>query len=112
MAVVKSIPVKKFMNGEIVEVSEHTFVSDPTYTTTGEYATIIDDVEFCEITLDHTNTTHIVIKSLTNAKILPMEGKKIDRLWDDIVIGKGACVELKYILHNWYILSSDGLKTS
>jgi len=112
MAIVKSIPVKKFINGEILEISEHTLVNDPSYTTSGEYTVVIDDsIDYSEIFLDHQTTTHIVIKALTNVKIIPIKGK-IDRDWDDILIGKGACVELKYILHNWYIISSDGLKIS
>ena len=30
--------------------------------------------------------------------------------WDEISIGKGACVELQNVNGVWYILSSDGIK--
>jgi hypothetical protein len=35
---------------------------------------------------------------------------RIDEDWDEIHIGKGACVELQNIQGLWYVLSSDGLK--
>jgi len=35
---------------------------------------------------------------------------KIDEQYDEVEIGKGACVEFHFIGGNWYILSSDGLK--
>jgi hypothetical protein len=36
----------------------------------------------------------------------------IDEEYDEIVTSKGACVELRFIGGNWYIMSSDGLKNS
>ena len=111
MPIVKSVPVKKYIDGKTISVSENTVVSEPNYQTDGEYVIVVESVEHCNLILDHKTTTHLVIKALTNVTLSPIEGK-IDKEWDDIEISKGACVELKYILHNWYILSSDGLKMS
>ena len=49
------------------------------------------------------------IKSLTNVTISCTENK-IDEEYEEIVIGKGACVEFYLLENNWYIVSSDGLK--
>jgi hypothetical protein len=35
---------------------------------------------------------------------------RIDDDWDEISVGRGACIELKNVKGVWYILSSDGLK--
>jgi hypothetical protein len=35
---------------------------------------------------------------------------RIDEDWDEIHIGRGACVEFQNIQGIWYVLSSDGLK--
>lgn len=109
MSVIKSIPIKKFYDGETLIVSEHSVVSESEYKTQGEYVIVVESVDRCNLILDHNTTKHVVVKALTDVTIVPLEGK-IDREWDDIQISKGACVELKYIIHNWYILSSDGLK--
>jgi hypothetical protein len=111
MAVVKSIPINRYVNGRVINNSESVVVSEKEYTTSGEYTVIIKSVDHCELFLDHNTTIHCVIKALTNVTLKPLEGL-IDEEWDDIELTKGACVELKYILHNWYILSSDGLKGS
>lgn len=55
------------------------------------------------------NTDHIRIKSFANALLIPDMGL-IDEEYEKISLSKGACVELKLIMGNWYILSSDGLK--
>jgi len=34
----------------------------------------------------------------------------IDEFYDEVVIERGACVELEFVENTWYILSSDGLK--
>ena len=111
MAIVKSIPTNRYINGNLVKNSESTVVSESEYTTNGEYTIVVKSVEHCKLILDHANTTHCVIKALTDVTLIPIEGL-IDEEWDDIELSKGACVELKHILHNWYILSSDGLKGS
>ena len=61
------------------------------------------------IKLDSTTTDKIKIKTLTNCVIVPDIGR-IDEDWDEISIGRGACVELQNVNGVWYILSSDGLK--
>ena len=38
------------------------------------------------------------------------ERPKVDEDWDEITIGRGACVELQNVRGVWYILSSDGVK--
>jgi len=111
MEIVKSVPIDRYVNGNLVKNSESTVVSENEYTTSGEYTIVVKSVDHCKLILDHSNTTHCVVKALTNVTLKPIEGL-IDEEWDDIEISKGACVELKYILHNWYILSSDGLKGS
>lgn len=111
MAVIKSIPILKYFDGKTKSVSESSIVSESNYTTDGEYTIIVKDIDHCNLKLDHTNTTHCVIKALTNVTVSPISGS-IDEDWDDIELTKGACIEVKYILHNWYILSSDGLKGS
>jgi hypothetical protein len=40
------------------------------------------------------------------------ESTSIDDLYDEIELSSGACVELRYIIDKWYIMSSDGLKNS
>jgi len=36
----------------------------------------------------------------------------IDGEYEEIEIHKGACVELRCVFDEWYIMSSDGLKNS
>jgi hypothetical protein len=61
------------------------------------------------VKLDSTTTDKIKIKTLTNCTIIPDIGR-IDEDWDEIYIGRGACVELQFVNGIWYILSSDGIK--
>jgi hypothetical protein len=109
MAVVKSIPINRYVNGLLINSSESVVVSEREYKTDGEYSIVVKSIDRCKLILDHNTTTHCVIKALTNVELVPLEGL-IDEEWTDIELSKGACVEVKYILHNWYILSSDGLK--
>ena len=88
---------------------EKKVVKDVSYTTNNEDFILIKDVVKCEITLDSNITHHIIIKSLTNSVIKPSTGK-IDELYDEIEIGRGACVELITIDGLWYVISSDGVK--
>ena len=46
---------------------------------------------------------------MTNSVITAFIGK-IDEEYDEVRIGKGACVEFILIDGNFYIVSSDGLK--
>jgi len=84
-------------------------VTDNYYKTNGESVIVVKDVSECTIELDSTTTDRIKIKTLTNCTLQPDSGR-IDEDWDEISVGRGACVELQYIGGTWYILSSDGLK--
>ena len=110
MAVFKSIPSKRIINGNVIETSDSSIVSNKTYTTNGEYVIVTKGVDLCVISLDHTNTDHVVIKSLTNT--LVKSDTLIDEEFSEVELTKGSCVEFKCIGNNWYILSSDGLKGS
>lgn len=79
------------------------------YRTNGESLLLVKNVVSSKILLDSTTTTSITIKTLTNVIIKPFIGK-IDEEYDEIVLGKGSCVEFYSIDGDWYILSSDGLK--
>jgi len=110
MGIFKSYPVTKIINGNTVKTSDAIICTNTGYTTNGEAAIIVKNVEQCVVTLDETTTDHITIKSMTNVTI------KSDRLIDDeynqIETERGASVELRYIGQGWYIMSSDGLKNS
>ena len=109
MAILRTIPVKKVINGIEVKTSESAIVAEKNYTTNGEYSLIIRGVDSCDITLDSTTTDRIKIKAMTKVLVIPDMGK-IDEEWDEIDLDKGACIELVCVNRNWYILSSDGLK--
>ena len=95
MPIIKNKPVRKTVfRGERslnLDTFETVIVSDEIYKTNGE------------------NTDKIKIKTLTNCTIIPDIGR-IDEDWDEISIGRGACVELQNVNGIWYILSSDGIK--
>jgi hypothetical protein len=84
-------------------------VEVPEHKTNGEEFILVKNIDNCKIILDQTTTEHIVIKTLTKVLILPMMGL-IDEQYDEILINKGACVELFSVDGNWYVISSDGLK--
>lgn len=114
MAIIKEKPVRKtVIKGDRtlnLDIYDTIVVSDEFYSTNGESLIIVRDVDSCTIKLDSTTTPDkIVIKTLTNCSILPDVGR-IDDDWDEISVGRGACVELKNVRGVWYILSSDGLK--
>jgi hypothetical protein len=92
-----------------IDTFETSVVSDEFYSTMGEFLVVVKDVSHCKIKLDSTTTDKIKIKTLTNCVIIPDVGR-IDEDWDEISIGRGACVELQNVKGVWYILSSDGLK--
>jgi hypothetical protein len=109
MPILRSVPSKKVINGIEVKTSEVALISETNYITTGEYAIVIKNVDHCDLLLDSKTTDHIVVKALTRVTIRP-DKSKIDEQYDEVEIGKGACVEFHFIGGNWYILSSDGLK--
>jgi len=86
-------------------------VTSPEFTVTEEQLILTKSVEECLINLNNNSNNSIVIKSLTNTTIRPINSK-IDEQYDELIIGKGACVELLRIDGNWYVLSSDGVKLS
>ena len=113
MPIVKNKPVRKTVfRGERslnLDTFETVIVSDEIYKTNGENLLIIRDVAQSKVKLDSTTTDKIKIKTLTNCTIIPDIGR-IDEDWDEISIGRGACVELQNVIGIWYILSSDGIK--
>jgi hypothetical protein len=109
MGLQRSIPSQRIIAGQVIDTSEITFVSNPSYTTEGEALIVAKELDFVEIILDSSTTDHVIIKALTQTKIKPIWGL-IDEEYSEINIGKGACVELYFSFGNWYIVSSDGMK--
>jgi hypothetical protein len=86
-----------------------TLVSDlDIITTSGESLVIAKNN--CKIKLNSQLGDSIIVKVLNGALIIPDFGR-IDEEWDEIILEKGACVDFRFVEGNWYILSSDGLKT-
>ena len=113
MALIKERPTRKTVFRGDRSINLDTFetvvISDGFYSTKGELLLIVKNVDHCKIKLDSTTTDKVKIKTLTNCVIIPDLGR-IDEDWDEISIGRGACVELQHVNGVWYILSSDGLK--
>jgi len=110
MAIFKSTPVTKIINGLTIKTSSSVLVSNENYTTNGEDAIIIKDVDYCTITLDSKTTERITIKALSN--VLIVSDHLIDDEFNEIELQKGASVELRFLKEGWFIMSSDGLKNS
>lgn len=111
MAILRTIPSSRVINGQFIETSEMALISEREYNTNGEECIIVKNVPNSTIILDSKTTDHIVVKSLTNVTIKPDVGK-IDEEFDEVVADKYACIEFRFCTGNWYILSSDGLKSS
>ena len=111
MAIVKSIPSRRIINGMVIDTSEISVVSESDYRTNGESCIIVRGVSESVIILDSKTTDHIVIKSMTKVTIKPDTGK-IDEDYDELIAERYSCIEFRYVNGNWYILSSDGLKQS
>jgi hypothetical protein len=111
MAIIKTIPSRKVINGFVVDTSEISIVSETDYTTNGESCIVIKGVSESTVILNSKTTDHIVVKSMTSLTIKPDIGK-IDEDYDEIVADKYACIEFRFMGGTWYILSSDGLKQS
>ena len=109
MAIIRSVPARKIINGHEIYTSETAIVSDDFYSTKGEDIVIVRAVSFCKIKLDSTTTDNVKIKAMTNVLILP-DKNKIDEEWDELSISEGACVEFRFVGGHWYIMSSDGIK--
>lgn len=111
MAILKTIPSKRIINGLVLETSEISVVSEREYSTNGESCIVVRNVIESTIILDSKTTDHVVVKAMTKITIRPDKGK-IDEDYDEIVADKYACIEFRFCAGNWYILSSDGLKQS
>ena len=111
MAILRTIPSTRVINGQFIETSEMALISEREYNTNGEECIIVKNVPNSTIILDSKTTDHIVVKSLTNVTIKPDVGN-IDEEFDEVVADKYACIEFRFCTGNWYILSSDGLKSS
>jgi hypothetical protein len=111
MSIIKTIPSTRLINGEIIETSEISIVSENQYRTNGEECVIVRNVAESIIILDSKTTDHVVIKSMTRVTIKPDTGK-IDEDYDELVADKYACIEFRFCTGNWYVISSDGLKQS
>lgn len=113
MPIIKNKPIRKTVfRGERslnLDTFDTIITNDDFYKTNGENLIIVRDVNICKIKLDSTTTDKIKIKTLTNCTIIP-DINRIDDQWDEILVGKGACVELQNVNSIWYILSSDGIK--
>jgi len=110
MPIFKSLPIIKIINGKEIKTSEAVVVIDTTYKTNGESVVVVKEVDACNLFLDSNTTDHVVVKALTN--VIVSANQMIDEEFDEIELGKGACVEFRKIGDFWYILSSDGLKNS
>lgn len=111
MAIIKSIPSRRIINGTAINTSEIALVSETEYKTRGEYLIVVKGVPTCRLTLDSTTTDHVVVKSTSEVHVISDKGL-IDDEWDEIVLNKSACVEFMFAGGTWWILSSDGLKQS
>ena len=92
-------------------VEVHKIISEPVYTTSDETILIVKGVEYSEVTLNSSIVKKITVKSLTQTLIKSDTGS-IDEEWDELLLEKGACVQFQFVEGNYYIISSDGLKTS
>jgi hypothetical protein len=111
MSIIRTIPSQRLINGEVINTSEVSLVSEREYHTNGEECIIVRGVSESVITLDSKTTDHIVVKAMTMITIKPDIGK-IDEDYDEIVMDKYACVEFRFCGGSWYVISSDGLKSS
>jgi len=109
MAIQRSIPTQKIVRGQYVKCHEIVFVTDEVYKSTGETLIVTKNQQNIKIELDSFSTDHVIIKSMTNTKIVPLMGM-IDEEYSEMNIGKGASVELYFAFGNWYVVSSDGIK--
>lgn len=111
MAIIRTIPSQRVINGTLINTSEVSIVSETSYHTNGEDCIIVKGVSESTVTLDSKTTDHIVVKSMTKLTVKPDIGK-IDEDYDEIVMDTYSCVEFRFCGGMWYILSSDGLKGS
>ena len=111
MAIVRTIPSRRIINGMQITTSEISMVSELDYRTNGESCVIVTGIPFSVVVLDSRTTDPVVVKSMTQLTSRP-DVVKIDEDYDEIVMDRYACVEFRFVGGTWYILSSDGLKNS
>ena len=111
MAIIKTIPSTRIINGLRIETSEVSLVSETSYKVSGEACVVVRGVPEATLTLDSESSDHVVVKSMTKLLVLPDTGL-IDEEYDEVELDRFACVEFRFVRGNWYILSSDGLKQS
>jgi hypothetical protein len=111
MAIIRTIPAQKIINGEIINTSEVSLISELEYSTNGEDCIITMGVSESIVILNSKTTDHIVVKSMIRTTIRP-DVNRIDEDYDEILLDRYACVEFRFCGGSWYILSSDGLKQS
>ena len=111
MAIVRTIPTQRIINGLLIETSEVSIISETEYQTNGESCIVVRNISKSIITLNSKTTDHIVVKAMVPITVKPDVGK-IDEDYDEIVMDRYACVEFRFAAGNWYFLSSDGLKLS
>lgn len=111
MAIIRTIPSRRIINGNAIDTSEISLVSELDYRTNGESCIIVRGISESNIVLDSKTSDHIVVKSMTKTTIRPDVGK-IDEDYDELVMDRYSCVEFRFAGGNWYVLSSDGLKQS
>jgi len=109
MAIIKTIPIQKVINGVFINTSDMSIVSESEYTTTGESFIVVRAIPQCKLFLHSKNTDNVTVKAMTTVIIIP-DNNKIDEEYDEIILEKGACVEFKNCSGIWYIVGSDGLK--
>ena len=95
MAIIKTIPSTRLINGEVIETSEISIVSEKEYRTNGEECVIVRNVQESTIILDSKTTDHVVIKSMTYLKIKPDIGK-IDEEYDEVIADRYSCIEFRF----------------
>jgi hypothetical protein len=102
MSIIKSTPAQRVINGKLITTSEVSVVSESFYETNGEACIVIRGIDQCKVKLNAITTDHTVIKAMTNVTIVPDRGW-IDEEFDELVIGRGACVEFRFCAGTWYI---------
>lgn len=104
--------IETIMSARMTEEVDLTkIVASSTYSTNGEEFIVVKGTPECRLTLNSQTTEHVIIKALTKVTIAPDKGA-IDEDWDEVDIDRGACVEFYFIKGNWYIGSSDGMKSA
>jgi hypothetical protein len=87
MAIIKSIPSKRIIGGQVLTTSEISVVSETTYRTNGESCIVVRGVSESVIILDSKTTDHVVVKSMINLMKLLSINSPVSNLDSSEVIG-------------------------